>query len=1047
MPPPPFSARLKNLGRVFFLSVLASFNPSVLGQGNPLYVWRTLTGEPGGAGNANGAGSAARFFDPSGVAVDGAGNIYVADSGNNIIRKVTPDGVVMTLAGSVGVFGSADGTNTTALFDNPSGVAVDSAGNVYVADTYNCTIRRVTPGGVVTTLAGNAGQPGSADGTNDTALFNFPRGVAVDGVGNVYVADSGNNTIRKVTTNGVVTTLAGKAGQSGSADGTGSGALFFYPAGVAVDDAGHLYVADLNNNTIRKVTPLGAVTTLAGLPQFDHFGTPIGGSADGTGTNALFDYPSGLGVDSLGNVYVADTGNSTIRQITTNGVVTTLAGSAGQVGVVDGTNSAAYFDYPYDVAVAGNGRLYVADSGNDAIRLVTTNGVVTTVAGSGEQSGSVDVTGGSVRFNFPAGVAVVGGGNIYVADTRNDTIRMMTTNGVVSTVAGSAGLAGSTDGTNGAARFNNPAGVALDGAGNLYVADTGNNTIRMVSSRGVVTTLAGSAGLAGSADGTNGTARFDNPEGLALDGAGNLYVADSGNNTIRKVTGAGVVTTVAGSAGLAGSADGTNGTARFNNPAGVAVDGLADLFVADAGNKTIRQITGDGVVTTLAGSAGLAGSTDGTNSIARFSYPFGLTVDSSNNLYVADTVNCTIREVTTNGVVTTLAGSPGQPGSMDGTGSAARFLAPTGLASASAGIVYVADAGNSTLRKISSGGVVTTLAGSAGQVGSADDVSSAARYFLPAGVAVDGAGNVYVADTGNSTIRKVTTDGGVSTIAGSAGLTGATDDSNGVALFDYPSGVAVDNADNLYVADTFNSAIRKVTAAGVVTTLAGSLGQSGSADGPNSAALFNYPSGVAVDSAGNVYVADTGNDTIRKVTSGGTVTTLAGSAGLSGSADGTSSAALFSSPRGVAVDSAGNAYVADSGNDTIRKVTSGGIVTTIGGTADVIGGADGIGTLAGFAGPVGLAVDGGGRIYVADTGNNRISTGTPMPVMSLTSSALGVIVSWPAPFTDFVLQQNSNLDNPGGWSTPSFQISDDGTNKSIIISPSTGNQFFRLMAN
>jgi hypothetical protein len=204
---------------------------------------------------------------------------------------------------------------------------------------------------------------------------------------------------------------------------------------------------------------------------------------------------------------------------------------------------------------------------------------------------------------------------------------------------------------------------------------------------------------------------------------------------------------------------------------------------------------------------------------------------------------------------------------------------------------------------------------------------------------------------------------------------------------------------------------------------------------------------VAVDSAGNVYVADTGNDTIRKVTSGGTVTTLAGSAGLSGSADGTSSAALFSSPRGVAVDSAGNAYVADSGNDTIRKVTSGGIVTTIGGTADVIGGADGIGTLAGFAGPVGLAVDGGGRIYVADTGNNRISTGTPMPVMSLTSSALGVIVSWPAPFTDFVLQQNSNLDNPGGWSTPSFQISDDGTNKSIIISPSTGNQFFRLMAN
>jgi hypothetical protein len=952
---------------------------------------------------------------------------------------------------------------------------------------------------VVTTLAGSAGQPGSADGTNNTALFNFPRGVAVDGAGNVYVADSGNNTIRKLTGDGVVTTLAGTAGLSGSADGTNSTALFFDPSGVAVDGAGNVYVADLDNNTVRKVTSSGVVTTLAGLAQFDHFGNPIGGSADGTGSNARFDFPTGVTVDSAGNVFVADTGNSTIRQVTTNGTVTTLAGSAGQFGDVDGTNSTAQFDYPYDVAVDCAGNVYVADFGNSSIRRVVTNGVVMTLAGSGEQSGSVDVTGSSARFNFPAGVAVAGGGNVYVADSRNDTIRMMTSNGVVSTVAGSVGLAGSTDGTNNIAQFNNPAGVAVDGTGNIYVADTGNNTIRKVTTGGVVTTVAGSAGPAGSADGTNSTARFNNPKGLAVDGQGNLYVADSGNNTIRKVTGDGVVTTVAGSAGLAGSADGTNNNARFNNPSGVVVDSAYNVFVADSGNNTIRQITSAGAVTTVAGSAGQSGSSDGTNSTARFAFPFGVTLDNSNNLYVTDTANSTIRKVSPGGGVSTLAGSAGLIGGSDGTGNAARFFAPGGLAADSVGNVYVADTGNCTVRKVTGVGVVTTLAGSAGQSGSADDNRAAARYFLPNGVAVDGAGNVYVADTGNSTIRKVTSDGGVTTLAGSPGLTGATDGTNGAALFNYPSGVAVDSAGNLYVADTYNSTIRKVTGGGVVTTLAGSPGLSGSANGPNGTALFNYPSGVAVDTGGNLYVADSGNNTIRKVTSGGMVTTLAGSAGQSGSADGagsaarfylpngvavdtggnvyvadtgnhtirmvtsggmvttlagsagqpgssdgTNSAALFNFPRGVAVDTVGNVYVADSDNDTIRKVTGGGTVTTIGGTAGVFGGADGLGSSAAFAGPGGLAVDGCGRIYVADTGNNRISTGTPIPVMSIRNSAMGVIVSWPATLAGFVLQQNSDLGNAPGWSTANYSISDDGTNKSITISPPTGNLFFRL---
>ena len=947
----PFT-RSKSFQRVFFiLFVLVLVNASAPGQTNLIYAWRNLTGQPGGNGNADGMGSLARFFNPSGVAMDSAGNLYVADTDNNTIRKVTTNGVVTTLTGSAGQSGSADGTNNLALFDYPSSVAVDSAGNVYVADSGNNTIRKVTSDGVVTTLAGSAGQTGSTDGTNSLALFNYPSGVTVDSAGNLYVADSGNNTIRKVTGDGVVTTLAGSAGQAGSMDGAGSGARFYYPSGVAVDSMGNVYVADLDNNNIRKVTSMGTVTTLAGLAQFDHFGTPIGGSADGTGTNALFNYPSDVAVDNAGNVYVTDTFNSTIRKITSGGVVTTLTGSAGLSGSADGTNNRALFNYPSGLAVGSAGNLYVADTDNNTIRKVTINGVVTTLAGSAGQAGSADVTGSEVRFNGPIGIGVDSAGNIFVADTGNNTIRKVTINGVVTTQAGSAGQTGSMDGTNNTARFSSPTGVAVDSLGNKYIADTGNSTIRKVSSGGVVTTLAGSSGQTGSTDGTNSTALFKNPSGVAVDSAGNVYVADTGNSTIRKVSSGGVVTTLAGSSGQTGSTDGTNSTALFKNPSGVAVDSAGNVYVADTGNKTVRQVTSSGVVTTLAGAAGLSGSVDGTNSTARFAYPYGITADSGDNLYVTDSFNFNIREVTSNGVVTTLAGSAGQFGSVDGTGTAARFFVPAGVAVDGAGNLYVTDSGNSTIRMVTSNGVVTTLAGSAGQSGSADDPINAARYFSPYGTAVDNSGNVYVADTYNSTIRKVTTDGGVTTLAGSVGLSGSADGTNNNAQFNYPSGVAVDSVGNVYVADTYNSTIRKVTCGGVVTTLAGSPEQSGSTDGTGSAALFNYPSGVAVDGAGNVYVADTGNSTIRMVTSNGVVTTLAGSAGQSGSADGTGNTASFHLPIGLAVDSAGNVYVADFGNSTIRMVTSNSVVTTLAGGAGQSGNADGMGKAALFSFP------------------------------------------------------------------------------------------------
>jgi sugar lactone lactonase YvrE len=277
------------------------------------------------------------------VAVDSAGNVYVADG--NTIRKVTAAGVVTTLAGTAGTSGSADGTGTAARFDVPSGVAVDSAGNVYVADRDNRTIRKVTAAGVVTTLAGTAGMAGSADGTGAAARFTMPSGVAVDSAGNVYITDAFNSTIRKVTATGAVTTLAGTAGLFGSADGTGVAARFNNPAGVAVDSAGNVYVADLFNHAIRKITAGGVVTTLAGAAG-------MGGSADGTGAAARFNVPSGVAVDNPGNIYVSDAGNSTIRKVTPIGATTTFAGTVGVIGVLLG--EVPRFASPRSLAIVGD---------------------------------------------------------------------------------------------------------------------------------------------------------------------------------------------------------------------------------------------------------------------------------------------------------------------------------------------------------------------------------------------------------------------------------------------------------------------------------------------------------------------------------------------------------------------------------------------------------------------------------------------------------------------------------------------------------------------
>ncbi len=653
----------------------------------------------------------------------------------------------------------------------------------------------------------------------------------------------------------------------------------------------------------------------------------------------------------------------------------TLAGSAG-AGRADGIGANARFFYPLAATTDGAGNIYVADSANVSVRLVTPAGVVSTIAFLPRGIAADTFQPGNV-----AGIAVDAATNIYVSDTSSHTIMKVTLDGTVTTLAGLANNSGTNDGTNAGARFFLPCGLALDSATNLYVADSGNNSIREITPAGVVTTYAGltGPGNAGSVNASGTNARFNNPTGVAMDRAGRIFVADNGNSQIRKIGPNGAVTTLAGFSGVTGTNDGIGTNALFFQPYSLAVDAADNSYVADTFNDTIRVVTFGGIVSTLAGTPGNFGSVDGTGTNALFGNPQGIAVDANTNIYVVDTLNNVLRKVTTAGVVNTLAGLADTAGSADGTGGDARFNFPFSVCADASTNIYIADSSNCAVRVMTASGVVGTLAGSAGIVGTNDGAGSNAQFNNPRGIGVDSAGNLYVCDTANQTIRKITPAGVVSTIAGLAGVSGTNNGSGTNARFNGPFGIAVDSSQNLYVAELNSHTIRKITTNGAVTLLAGVPLLSGTNNGTGTNALFFKPAGITVDNATNLYVAEFGNNDIRKITPAGVVTTVAGLAGVSGFKDGTNTDARFLNPIGIAVDAANNLYVADTDNNEIRKLSLSGTnwaVSTIGGVAGFFGSRDGAGSDSRLRFPHGIAVDTGGNSYVADSGNNTIRLGS-----------------------------------------------------------------------
>jgi uncharacterized protein (TIGR03437 family) len=588
-----------------------------------------------------GPASGAQLNLPYGLAADAAGDLYIADFGNNRVRRVGPDGTIETIAGT-GVEGySGDGVQASgAQLYMPRNVALDAAGNLYISEFEGHRVRKVTPAGAISTVAGTgiAGYSGDT-GPATLAQLNFPAGLAVDRTGALYIADSGNNRVRKILPGGVISTYLVS---TPTAVPVANPIELLTPTGVAMDQSLNLYVSD-SSGVVYSYTAAGVWASFAGTG-------PLGYAGDGgRATAAELTAPHDLAVDLTGDVFIAD--GVRVREVSgASGNIATVAGDGYLHAVGDGTPATSAILYqPSAVGFDTSGNLYIADTGTERVRIVLATGLIQTLAGDGTAGYNGDgMAATAAELWEPTGLALGPSGSLFVADTYCSLVREISA-GVISTFAGTNEPCKTQENpTPIKTLLSAPHGVCTGSDGSVYIVDTDNNRVLVVSPNGIAATFAGN-GSQGDA-GDRELARFAQlnlPSACALDGAGDMFIADTGNHRIREVTAAGVIGAVAGSGAAGYSGDGGEATAAaLYAPSGVAVDGNGRIFIADTGNHAIRLVTTDGLIHTIAGQGAPGFSGDGGDALAAFlSSPSGMMLDGAGDLYFADTGNNRVRRL------------------------------------------------------------------------------------------------------------------------------------------------------------------------------------------------------------------------------------------------------------------------------------------------------------------------------------------------------------------------------------------------------------------
>ncbi len=657
---------------------------------------------------------------------------------------------ISTIAGSSRL---GDGNPATSVpLRYPYGMAEDAAGNIYFADALDNRVRRVDTKGIISTVAGTGVAGFSGDGGPATqATFNGPQAIRLDAkAANLYIADDLNHRVRVIVlATGVVTTVAGNGSLKWSGDTGSALQLPMDVDDIAVDNSGNIYIADFFNSRIRKVLPNGTISTIAGIAN------PGSSGDNGPAAQASIYGPTGISVDAQSNIYFVDYYNNRVRRISAGGIITNFAGT-GAFGYgepdLDGNNGpaiSAFMAIPFSTAVEPNGNVLILCI-FELWRVLASNGNIQFIAGSDSFGFAGD--GGSAitaKFAFPVYVTAASNDDILLADSGNYRIRKIA-NGNINTVAGTSILDGIPATT---AFLNQPDGLVLDGKGGVAIADTGDSRVRIVPSTGVIANIAGS----GVRSSDPGDLYF--PRGLTYDAAGNLFIADQENNRVMKLPAGSAIMLEAGNTNSGFGGDGGQANqAMLNSPTGVAVDAAGNVYIADNGNERIRMVDLNGDISTIAGNGNFQFVGDNAPAKNAQLDPLDLAFDTAGNLLIADWSSHRIRKINlTSKIITTVVGigTPGYSGD-GGPATSAQLNLPTGIAVDKAGNLYIADNGNSVVRRVSATtGVITTIAGNGKMVFNTESGTAIGVSIDPARVAVDATGAIYIADQFNDRIRKL----------------------------------------------------------------------------------------------------------------------------------------------------------------------------------------------------------------------------------------------------------------------------------------------------